>query len=255
MGSLIGSSFRNALAMDLNGTNQYGYVDNPTFKTDTSGCFSFWFKLDALLTSDGTQTIIGYGVNSGSNNATFLIGVRRIAVTGTATYMNILVRPTNGGLNSGYSATTTPLVAGAWMYCEVETNGTTWAIRINNVAQTLTQWFTPGGGGNTGDWLGDISGSDHKLLIGNNYNANALGTSWFAGVVDEISYINRTLTGPESLVLYNAGVPRNPYRLGLGSAWKSWWRCGDSRDTNAILYDEIGTNNITLVNTPTLVTP
>ena len=29
----------------------------------------------------------------------------------------------------------------------------------------------------------------------------------------------------------------------------------DSRDTNAILYDEIGTNNITLVNTPTLVTP
>ncbi len=253
MGSLIGSSFRNALAMRLNGTNQYGWVDNPTFKTDTVGCFSFWFKLDALLTSDGFTTIIGYGVNDGANNSTLIIGARRNINTGTGTYMNITVRPTNGGVISGFIAITTPLVAGVWMYCEVESNGSTWAMRINNVSQTLTDWA--GTGSNTGDWLGDLSGSTHKLVIGNNYNANAIRTTWFPGVLDEINYFNRTLTGPESLFLYNAGVPLNPYRAPFGSAWKSWWRCGDSRDTNAILYDEIGTNNITLVNTPTLVTP
>jgi len=255
MGSLIGSSFRNALAMDMNGTNQYGWVDNPTFKTNTSGCFSFWFKLDALLTSEGTQTIIGYGVNNGANNSTVIIGARRHPNTGTGTYMNITVRPTNGGTISGFSATTTPLVAGVWMYCEVESSGAAWAIRINNVSQTMTNWFGVGGGGNTGDWLGDLSGASHKLTVGTHNVSNTIGSSYFAGVLDEINYFDRTLTGPESTLLYNGGTPTNPYRAQFGSAWKSWWRCGDSRDTNAILYDEIGTNNITLVNTPTLVTP
>jgi len=254
MGSLIGSSFRNALAMDLNGTNQYGWVDNPTFKTNTSGCFSFWFKLDALFTSNVAQTIIGYGVNSGSNDSLILIGPRRTTATGTGTFMNFLTRTTNGGTFTGYSATTTPLVAGVWMYCEIESNGSATSVRINNVSQTLTKWYGTGLN-DAGDWLGDISGSDHKFLIGNHWTANVLASGYFAGVVDEINYFDRTLTGPESLLLYNAGVPRNPYRAELGSAWKSWWRCGDSRDTNAILYDEIGTNNITLVNTPTFVTP
>ena len=251
MGSLIGSSFRNALAMRLNGTTQYGWVDNPTFKGNTTGCFSFWFKLDALFGSNNVDTLFSMGVNDGANDSTIIIGPRRLTATGSGTYMNIVTRTTNGGTNNGVIGTTTPLVAGAWMYCEVESNGTAWAMRINNVTQTLTAFS----GSNTGDWLGDISGSDHKLVIGNNYNTNALGTSWYAGVLDEICYINRTLTGPESTLLYNAGVPRNPYRAQFGSAWKSWWRCGDSRDTNAILYDEIGTNNIALVNTPTFVTP
>ena len=144
------------------------------------------------------------------------------------------------------------MVAGAWMYCEVESTGTAWAMRINNVSQTMTQWI---GASNTGDWFGDLSGASHKLTVGTHNVSNTIGSSYFAGVIDEINYFDRTLIGPESLFLYNAGVPLNPYRAGLGSAWKSWWRCGDSRDTNAILYDEIGTNNITLVNTPTFVTP
>ena len=251
MGSLIGSSFRNALAMRLNGTTQYGWVDNPTFKADTSGCFSFWIKLNAVFAANGGQAIIGYGVNDGANDAVFLIAVRRTTATGTGTYLGINTRTTHGGTNNGVSGTTTPLAAGAWTYCEIETNGTTWSMRVNGVTQTITAWT----GSNTGDWLGDISGSDHRLVVGISYNSNAIGTPFFAGVLDEISYFDRTLTGPESTLLYNGGTPTNPHRVQFGSAWKSWWRCGDSRDTNAILYDEIGTNNITLVNTPTFVTP
>jgi len=245
MGSLIGSQFRNALAMRLNGTNQCGWVDNPSFKTDTSGCFSFWIKLDAVLAANGVQTIIGCGANDAANDAAILIGVRRVTATGTGTYLAINTRTTHGGTNNGVSGTTTPLAAGAWTYCEIETNGTTWAMRINGVTQTMTAWV----GSNTGDWLGDISGASHKMVIGNNYNSNAISSYWFAGVVDEISYFDRTLTGPESTLLYNGGTPTNPHRVQFGSAWKSWWRCGDSRDTNAILYDEIGNgNDFTLVN-------
>lgn len=239
--------------MQLNGTSQYGWVDNPTFKTDTVACFSFWIKLNALLTVDGLQTIIGYGVNSAGNNATFNIGVRRyLPATGTGTYLSVLIRATHGGVVVGYAGTTTPLVAGAWMYCEVEDTGSAWAMRINNVSQTMT--INIGVSANTGGWLGDISGASHKLVIGNSYNSNALGSTWFAGVVDEINYFS-AITGAQSTLMYNGGTPINPHRVQFGSAWKSWWRCGDSRDTNAILYDEIGTNNITLVNTPTLVTP
>lgn len=236
--------------MRLNGTSQRGYVNNPTFKADTSGCFSFWIKLDAVFAANGFQTIIGYGANDAANDATILINVRRTTTTGTGTYLSTQARSTHGGTNNGVSGTTTPLAAGAWTYCEIETNGTTWSMRVNGVTQTITAWI----GSNTGDWLGDLSGSDHRLVVGNSYNSNAIGSNWFAGVVDEINYFS-AITGPQSTLMYNGGTPINPHRVQLGSAWKSWWRCGDSRDTNAILYDEIGTNNITLVNTPTLVTP
>jgi hypothetical protein len=80
--------------MRLNGTNQYGWVDNPSFKTNTSGCFSFWFKLDALLGANSARIVIGYGVNDVANNSVFLIGARRTTATGTGTYMAINTRTT-----------------------------------------------------------------------------------------------------------------------------------------------------------------
>lgn len=43
-------------------------------------------------------------------------------------------------------------------------------------------------------------------------------------------------------------VTRNPHRVGFGADLISWWRFGDSRDSATTIYDEIGSNHLTLVN-------
>lgn len=45
--------------------------------------------------------------------------------------------------------------------------------------------------------------------------------------------------------LYNGGTRRNPHRYPLGH---TWYRMGESRDNATTIYDEIGSNNLTLVN-------
>jgi hypothetical protein len=115
MGSLIGSQFRNALAMRLNGTNQYGWVDNPTFKTRHVRLLLLLVQVGCAVGANGGQDhSFGYGVNDGANDSVFLIGSRRTTATGTGTYMAINTRTTNGGTNNGVSGTTTPLGCGVW---------------------------------------------------------------------------------------------------------------------------------------------
>ena len=56
------------------------------------------------------------------------------------------------------------------------------------------------------------------------------------------------MTAPEVTEIYNGGVPQNPHKLSFGSEVAAWWRMGDSRDDATTVYDEVGSNDLTLVN-------
>jgi len=245
--SIRGSRYYNQLCADFNGTDEYMYRDDPSFKADTAGAWSFWVKLDAVFGSDDADFVFGYGVRSGSNNSRFQIGPRRIALTGTSTYMAILHVPTNGGTISGYSGTTTALSAGVWTHVVVQSNGTAWSMWINGVSQTITQWG--GSGSNNGNWYGDVSGTNHRMTIGVQYLSNAIGANFYAGLLDEVTYLSgRAMTSGEVAEIYNGGTPKDPRGLSFATELEAIYRMGDRGDTGATILDRAVSNDLTLVN-------
>jgi hypothetical protein len=260
MGTLIGSTFLDSFCADFNGIDEYVYVDDPSFKADNAGAFSLWYQPTTVLAAAGVESFVGYGVQSGANNSVFEFSIRRNVTLGTGTFLEVLQRLTNAGTLRIYIGTTA-LSAGTWYHLVFQSDGTTTQVYINGVLETLI--LRSGSVGNTsnttnnGEWLGDISGANHRMTFGARFFTNA-PSSYNDNRTNECIYLSRVLTSGEITDLYNGGVPNNPYRvLGSDPDWKSWWRFGDSRDDATTIYDEIGSNDLTLVNmnTSNYVTP
>jgi hypothetical protein len=254
MGTLIGSTLRDVLCTEFNGSTQYGYVDNPTWKADTQGAFYLWYRPATVLSATGGKMFVSYGVKDAGNNSqlSFVqrwnnnIGI--LAPYNSQPIPDALGRPTHNGTiaraygNHIFAATT-------WVLLGIESNGSTWTWTLNGVAIGGTGWL---GASNTGLWLGGVSGSDHRLAVGAQFVANAV-MSYDNNRTNELIYFRRPLTSGERTALYNGGVPRNPREVVAESDIGSWWQMGDADDTNALILDRVGSNNITLVNTPSIV--
>ena len=246
--SIRGSRFYNQKCADFNGTNEYMYRDDPSFKADTAGAWSFWVKLDAVFGSDNNDVVIGYGVQSGANNAEMFLGPRRNANTGSETFMAITHRATNAGTIGGYSGTTTALTAGVWYHIVVESNGSAWSMWVDGVSQTMTRWdgFATA---NNGNWYGDVSGVNHRLSVGTRFMSNAFGPNFYAGLLDEVTYLSgRAMTSPEVAEIYNGGTPKDPRGLSFATELEAIYRMGDSGDTASTVLDRAVSNDLTLVN-------
>lgn len=243
MGTLIGSAFRDALCADFNGTDEYAYCDDPSWKSDTAGAFAIRMRADTLLGANGSRMLIGFGVRDAGNNSQLNV-LRQFRSPGTSNQNRVftLARITAGGPGNSVTGGTA-LSATTWYSVVVQSNGSAWSIYLNAAAETLTV-----GGSNTGDWLGDLSGTDHRLNFGSAFISNA-PSNYFDGRLNECIYVGgRALTGAEITEWHNAGVPKNPHRLSFRADIDSWWRFGDSRDSATTIYDEIGSNHLTLVN-------
>lgn len=247
-----GAAFRDWRAAEFNNgvTNEYAYCDNPSFASDQQGAISFWYRPLTVLSSAGVKGIWGFGTTGASNAMLSCLQRWNSGATINATYrskpiIDMLARKTNAG------ATTRAygdhiFAANTWVHVIVQSNGSAWTYFVNGTAAGGTGWA---GEANTGDWFGDVTGGV-RFIFGGQWVSNA-----FASVgdqrVNEACYFNRALTSAEASWLYNGGVPRNPRRGGFGTDLKSWWRFGDSRDNGTTIYDEIGSNNLTLVNMDT----
>jgi hypothetical protein len=112
----------------------------------------------------------------------------------------------------------------------------------------MTQWNVTGS--NNGDWYGDVSGADHRMTVGVNYVSNGPGMGYYPGLLDEVTYLSgRIFTAGEVASLYNGGTPANPRKLAsIQADLETWYRMGDSRDDATTVFDEVGSNDLTLVN-------
>jgi hypothetical protein len=256
MGTIVGSQFLDQFALETNGSTQYAFCDNPSFKADTQGAFAFWYRPTTVLSSTGVKSLISYGVKDAGNNSqlTFLQRWNVSTTIGIPYRSNpipdIVGRAThNGTIDRAYGQHV--FTAAQWGLLGVQSNGSAW------------EWFWNGAsiggvpalaGLNTGLWLGGISGSDHRLVIGSQFTAN-VDMNFSDQRSNEVLYFNRPLTSGEWTALYNGGVPRNPHRI--PSLWpdcKLWLRCGDSRDNSTTMFDESGNgNDFTLVASPSYV--
>lgn len=248
MGTLIGSKLLNLKAFQTNGADERAYINNPSFKTDTQGAFAFWYKPTTVLSATALKPSVSYGVRDVGNDS-LLQFVQRwnanpgiLAPYNSQTIPEVLARKTNGGTNNAAYGNHI-FVAGAWVLWVVQSNGTAWTHYINGSSVGSTAWS----GTNTGDWLGDVSGSDHRLAFGCRFRSN-VADYFDDACFNEGIYVQRPLTSGEITKLYNGGTPINPRRANLGSDLISHWRFGDSRDDATTIYDEIGSNNLTLVN-------
>lgn len=245
MGSLIApSSFLNTKCADFNGTDEYMSRTGASFSGDTAGAWSFWMTTDVVFGANGALLAIGL-----ANTATqprFAIGIRRNTSTGTGTYVSVVgVGVTAGVANAAASGTTTALATGTLYHVVVQSNGTAYSMYVNGVAQTIVDWA--GTGVANGNWFGDYAGAS-LLTVGSN---SVLGVSaaFWNGTLDEMVYVpGRILTAGEVAEIYNGGVRSNPRKLSFASEVSVWYRMGESRDDATTVYDEVGSNDLTLVN-------
>lgn len=239
---IIGSVFRDAYAANFNGSDEYAYIADPSFKSNTQGCFALRVRMATLLGSNGFKNMIGYGTTSGSNDSMFGLRQFRGANTSNQNRMGYVARLTNGGTSNSLFGGTS-LSATTTYSMVMQSNDSTVSMYLNGSAETLTA----GSGSNNGSWMGDISGTNHRLSFGSAWVSNA-ASAYNDCRLNECIYLARPLTGSEITEWHNSGTTRNPHRMSFAADIVSWWRFGDSRDTGSTIYDEIGSNHLTTVN-------
>lgn len=248
MTAIISSSrYKTLKGAQFNGTDEYAYIDNPSFKSDTQGCFIIWYRPTTVLSTITTGGVIGYGVKDGSNDSSWAL-CQRYNNSGTinATYRSQPIpdafsRKTNAGTVSRAYGNHI-FVAGTRVLWVINSNGSAWQHGINGSLITTAGWA---GNANSGDWLGDISGSDHRLTFGSFFQSNA-PTLYNDNISDEVMYMSRPITSGELTELYNSGTNKSVRSLSFRADIVSYWRMGDRDDGQ--IRDRIGSNHLTLVN-------
>lgn len=239
MGTLIGDELRNDNAAAFNGVDEYMERVLPSFLADTSGYISLWVRFDTVFSGTGTFLKGLVMVGQTSSAIVVMLGLRRAAGVPN----NIEVFVGNAANYKAYAAMTTTIAALTWYHVVLHYSGGAYSIWINGVAQTVNNWFT-GGSGAVPTWFSGVSGgATRRLMVGASNGSGTLRPSDCR--IDEVLIGTEAITSTEVAWLYNGGTPRNPHRYPLGH---TWYRMGDSRDNGTTVYDEMGSDNLTLVN-------
>jgi hypothetical protein len=115
-----------------------------------------------------------------------------------------------------------------------------WHIYVDSVDQTLT----PSQDSLTGSIL-----TTFPFLVGEWGSVNPYP---FAGTMDDVAIYNVELSGVDVAYIFGTGHPRDLEDGAAPSGLQSYWWMGEAVSVNTV-PDQVGSNNLTLVNSPTVV--
>ena len=217
-------------SVSLNGTSQYVALGDNEFNSQTTGTMSAWIYLNQLPSSGSFYTVLSSAGSTAVNNLLVLDVYNN---SGT-TVLRIGAR-----LNLNYVLGSTGLTAGKWYHVTVTSNGSSWALYVNGVLQTLTVQA----GSNSGEWFASqVSGTMH-------YDIGALVRSggtvgYLPGKIDEARVYSRALSATEVAALYTAGsVQLGASNTQVKSGLVGWWTFDGSDISGTTATDKSGSGN------------
>tara|TARA_R110001599_G_scaffold256246_2_gene456439 strand:- start:22742 stop:23488 length:747 start_codon:yes stop_codon:yes gene_type:complete len=228
-------SFASTKSVAFDGTDDYmdiGNVLNLGSTTDFS--ISFWVKVSQAT----NNSLLGKRQNSSNNWKIVTDSSDKIKFEGTG----------SGTVRFTITYSGSALAEGSWNHivvsCDRSNDSTGLNLYVNKIASTPVA-ASEGGLDNTGG-----------LRIG------AFSTTFCLDgtLMDEVAIYNAALSSADVDKLYNSGKPTDlslaaSYDTDRTSNLLSWWRMGDGTgDNSSTIVDQAGSNNGTLVNSPTIVT-
>jgi hypothetical protein len=211
------SSFSNAYNVELDGVDDYATISSTFSALSGNKSITGWFYFDSTT----SQTIFAkVGASSFSHEGWLLL---------TATNIRFRVGSTR------HIFTVPALSTGTWYHLAVTGDGTDLKLYINGVQQ--------GGTKVDGDWS---IGEFFKTQIHYHFNV----------YVDEIGlWTGTTLSSSDVLAIANLSAASGDKAVDLSTytGLTHWWRFGDG-DTSPTVSDNVGSNDMTLINSPTFVT-
>lgn len=236
---------RNERSVSFNGVDEVAYVDDPPFATDTQGAFSMWVYVNSLLGSNGLKTVCGLaGDGPASPSGLFWIMQRRNNNIGSDNHFEMLHRRVGSSQYNQAIATTTPLTVG-WHHLLVQSDGSTWTIRINNTLQSLASFIS--GATNNGDWLGDANpDGTQKLSLASIYSTGAASFSNYGDFrINQAYYRSTPFTTAEAAIA--AANPLRNLRTRIPGL-VACWPLAAPDDATGTLQEQVDGLDLTTMN-------
>ncbi len=224
------SAFTDLLSTSFNGVDQRNDINGllAPLSATTVGTWSIWLKPEdvSLLI---IQTIISFG--DANANTVFWLFMRS---TGLLT-MSVRSAVTKWDLRT----TAAPLSDGTKVNVMLTMDGVSAIISLDgvDVAQVFVSsvdktW-----------WFNDESNFDNARLGAVNFVNLGESFFWF-GLINDVIFINRALTLPQRVDIYNLGNPKDESGIANGV---TYYLMGDG-DTFPTILDKISSNNATMIN-------
>lgn len=211
-------------SVEFNGTDQYAKVGS----VDTWNMLSMWVNL-------GTGTY------------------RRFIGCGSGISNRLLFFYYSGAIYAGNGTWSYTLNNGQWYHLALAVNLASGKaeLYVNGVSQSQT-----------GSTIGTISARNQNFDIAVHDTPYVSSqTATYPGKIDEIALWDTQLSAADVTSIYNSGVPNNlqsasSYDTDRTSNLLHWWRMGDGTEaaSGSTVYDEQGTADATLYNSPTFST-